>query len=128
MANKFIGSGIIFPIELNNMGRPDYVSDIRLILSSIKNILYWPKNTRFFNENFGARIPELLEEPNDGVARSLLRTFVEEAIATYEKRIIIKDITVHSYDDTKVNLKMTFSLRTSKIEETFIFPYYKIAI
>ena len=48
--NKFIGSGLIFPIELNEHGRPDTVNDIRLIRSSILNIINWPTRIRFFNE------------------------------------------------------------------------------
>jgi len=125
MANKFIGSGIIFPITLNASGRPDFVNDVRLLNSSIKNILYWPKNHRFFNENFGSRIEELIEEPNDGVSFSLLRTFIAEALADYEKRIIVKSVSIQSYDYTKVNVKVTYSIRTTKLEETLIFPYYK---
>lgn len=125
MANKFIGSGITFPIELNEFGRPNWVNDIRLIESSIKMILYWPQNTRFFNENFGARIPELIEEPNDGVARSLLNTFVKESLEKHEKRIIVTKVTIISYDDTKVNISLSYTVRNTKIEETFIFPYYK---
>lgn len=125
MANKFIGSGILFPIELNSEGRPDFIDDLRLINCSIRNILYWEKNQRFFNENFGSRIEELIEEPNDGVSRSLLRTFISEALQTYEKRIILKSTDIVSFDSTRVNIKVTYTLRTSKIEETLIFPYYK---
>lgn len=125
MANIFIGSGIIFPIELNESGRPDWVDDIRLIKASIQNILYWPSNTRFFNEKFGSRINELIEEPNDSIAKSLLNTFVKEAIANYEKRVTISKVDIISADDFTVNIRLRFYLRNTKIEETMIFPYYK---
>lgn len=126
MANsKFIGSGITFPIILNDDGRPDFVNDINLILSSIKMVLYWPRHTRFFNEFFGARLEELIEEPNDGIAKSILRTFVKESLETFERRIKVIDVRVRDYDLYTVNIEIKISIRNEKIEETFIFPYYK---
>jgi len=49
--NKFIGSGIIFPIILNQYGRPDIISDKELIKASINMILKWRIRTRYFNEH-----------------------------------------------------------------------------
>jgi phage baseplate assembly protein W len=123
---KFIGKGIVFPIQLNQWGRPDSVSDLTLIYSSIAMILNWPKFTRFFNERFGARMAELLEEPNDGVTRSLARSFIIEGLAQHEKRINVLDVTVESHDLYKVFIKISFRVRNTKIEDTYIFPYYKI--
>ena len=84
---KFIGSGIIFPIELNAYGRPDTVNDIRLIRSSILNIINWPTRIRFFNERYGCRIEECLEEPDDSISISLIKHFIAESLSIWEKRI-----------------------------------------
>lgn len=123
--NKFIGSGIVFPIALNANGRPDFTNNIDLIISSIKMILFWPVNQRSFNERFGSRIEELIEEPNDGVAKSLLKIFINEALYQYEKRVVVNSVKVVSYDLVKVNIELSISIRNTRIEETFIFPYYK---
>lgn len=123
--NKFIGSGYIFPIVLNSFGRPEPLSDVRLIYASLRTLFYWPKNTRFFIESFGCRIEDLLEEPNDSIARSLLNTFIKEAVQDYEKRIIVNTVTVKAVSPIKIEITVKFYLRNSKIEETFIFPYYK---
>lgn len=123
---KFIGKGLLYPIIINESGRPDSVDSIELIYSSIKMILNWPKHQRFFNEYFGARLQELLEEPNDGITRSLTRTFVKEALASYEKRIEVLDLNIESHDPYTVYIKIHFKIRNTKIEETQIFPYYKI--
>lgn len=125
--NKFIGSGILFPIEINSSGRPDYVNDNRLIIASIYQILNTPKNIRYFNENFGCRIEELLDEPNDGVSNTLLRAFIVESLATYEPRIILNSITIVNYDLYKVNVKLIYTITNTKQEESMIFPYYKQA-
>lgn len=124
--SKFIGSGILFPIKLSEAGRPDFVSNMSLIICSMKIILNWPRNIRFFNELFGTRNWECLEEPNDGITKSLLRTFSKDGLEKYEKRIEVLDVSVQSHDRYKVNLLISFRLRNTKIEETLIFPYYKI--
>lgn len=123
---KFIGKGIVFPIKINSSGRPDSVSDLTLIYSSIAMILNWPKFTRFFNERFGARMAELLEEPNDGVTKSLARSFIIEGLGEHERRIQVLDVTVESHNLYTVFIKISFRIRNTKIEDTYIFPYYKI--
>lgn len=123
--NKFIGSGIIFPIIINEEGRPDYINDSRLIVASINMILSWPKNNRYFNENFGSRIEELLHEPSDSVAATLLEFFILEALSTYEKRIILQSVRVVSYNNSVVNIKLKYTITNTKVEDTLIFPYYK---
>lgn len=125
VTNKFIGSGILFPLEINSSGRPDYVNDSRLIVCSINQILNTPANTRFFNENFGCRINELLDEPNDGVSNTLLRAFIVECLTLYEPRIILNSVEITNYDLFKVNIKLTYTITNTKQEESMVFPYYK---
>ena len=125
MINNVLGSGIIFPIEINSDGRPDFVNDIRIINASLATILNTPLNNRYFNETFGSRIHELLDEPNDSIANNLLRTFITEAIDKFEKRIKLVSITIVNYDSYKVNIQLVFRISNSQQEETLIFPYYK---
>lgn len=125
--NKFIGAGIIFPIEIDSNGRTKIVNDISLINTSISNIINWPKRHRFFNEAYGCRIEELLEEPDDSVSRSLLKHFIVESISTWEKRVEISSSGISILDSIPgaINISVTYRLRSTKIEETFIFPFYK---
>lgn len=125
--NQFIGSGIIFPLEINSNGRSVVRDDISLIKASINHILNWPKNLRFFNESFGSRLEDLLEEPDDSISKSLAKYFIYESIRDWEKRVELKpsDIEILNSDETVINLKIMFRLRNTKIEETMIFPFYK---
>lgn len=125
--NQFIGSGIIFPLEIDSNGRSVVRDDISLIKASINHILNWPKNLRFFNEGFGSRLEDLLEEPDDSISRSLAKYFIYESIRDWEKRVELKpsDIEVLDSNETIINLKIVFRLRNTKIEETMIFPFYK---
>ena len=127
MKNKFIGSGIVFPIELTSDGRPPIISDIRLINQSIMTILNWPYAHRYFNERFGCRVFELLEEPNDDIAKTLLSHFITESLNIWEKRIKINNngISILRFDNIKVEIKLKYMVNATKSEETFIFPFYK---
>ncbi len=122
--NKFIGSGIIFPIEIGNNGRPEIISDITLIRSSVKIILAWVLGTRYFNEAFGSRIEELIEEPDDSVSKSLLRHFITESLNKWEKRIVIKGVQLTNAGVGKIDVMIYYSIRNSKIEDTMIYPFY----
>lgn len=124
--NKFIGSGIIFPIIINDQGRPDYYNNSKLIESSLLCILNWPIKTRFFNSTFGSRIHELLDEPNDDIAASLLKFFILESVETWDKRVEVKSIAVRSFDLYKVEVTVNYQITSTLLEETFTFPYYKI--
>lgn len=123
--NRFIGTGITYPIELNSSGRPNYTNSIDLIKSSISMVIYWSRNTRFMNQKFGSRIHEILEEPDDSVSRSLLRFFVKESLEEWEKRIEIIDVDIQNPSDARVDIKIIFQIRNTKEEETYIFPFYK---
>ena len=126
-ASKFIGAGLIFPIEIDAKGRAITSDGFELLRSSIIHILSWPKNTRWFNERFGVRLWEVLEEPNDVIGISLVRTFIIEAIKLWEPRVELLDIVVIT--DTaslqKIEIELTYRIRNSKTEDTFIFPFYK---
>lgn len=125
--NKFIGAGVIFPLQLDDGGRLVISNTIELVNTSIKNILNWPERNRFFNEAYGCRIWELLEEPDDSLTKSLAKQFIVDSIEKWEKRVelVNSNITVLNSSETVINLSITYKLRSTKVEETFVFPFYK---
>jgi len=125
MDNQFIGGGITFPIEVNSKGSVDVRGNNVLLQSSIKNILYWPTSQRFFNEQFGSRIFDVLEEPNDNIGKALVRTFIFEALNRWEKRILVKDTKILNSDHQVINIEITYEIRSTRTEETMVFPFYK---
>ena len=125
MDNKLIGTGITFPIKINVLGGVDVVGGSELIQSSIKTILYWPKGQRFFNEQFVSKIFKVLEEPNDIVSKALVRHYVFETLNMWEKRITATDAKVLSSSNESVTIQIKYIIRSTRIEETMVFPYYK---
>lgn len=121
---KFIGQGITFPIKLNSQGRPDIETGVELIRSSLKIILKWPYATRFFLGEFGARLEELLEEPNDTIIKSLVRHFVIDSISKFETRIELLEVSIINPTATSLSIKLRYKILSSQSEDTFIFPFY----
>jgi len=127
---QFIGQGIIFPFVVNSSGGVDTHTGIELIEASIIQIITWPRQFKFFNEKFGGRMEELLEEPSDLITITLLRTFLTEAITTYESRVKLINIKIlpDANNPTKYNVEVLFKIRNSKITNSFIYPFYKSII
>lgn len=125
-STKFLGSGIIFPIEINEFGRVNVYAGVPLIRASILHIINWPMAHRYFNERFGCRIEECLEEPNDGVTLTMIKYFVIDALERWEKRIIPRHVSIIQTDDNSViNIKLIYQISGTKKADTFIFPFYK---
>lgn len=125
--NKIIGSGLIFPIQIDQNGRAVVDNGLELLRTSIVHILSTPKNFRWFNEKFGVRLWELLEEPNDTVGIALVKTFVTEAIRKWEPRVQLLEVRVITETATleKVEIGIIYRVRNSKTEDSFIYNFYK---
>lgn len=120
----FIGSGIVFPIELSN-GRAVIKTGFDLIRASIKNIVHWPEGQRFFLAEYGSRIERLLEEPNDAVLKQIIYSFIVDPINQWEPRIVLVDATIVDVDFSKVNISLRYRIINSQSEDSFIFPFYR---
>ena len=120
----FIGSGIVFPLELQD-GRAVIKTGFDLIRASIKNIVHWPEGQRFFLAEFGSRIERLIEEPNDSVLKQIIYTFIVDPINRWEARIVLVDATIVDVDFSKVNISLRYRIINSQSEHSFIFPFYR---
>lgn len=122
----YIGRGITLPIKLVN-GSVPLDTGVELIKASIRTILSWPYGTRFFLPEFGSRLDELIEEPNDDVLFSLIETFVQDAIEKWEPRIELKlPVNVSRDDYGKVQVQLEFNIISSQKIDSMVFPFYDL--
>lgn len=73
--------------------------DIEAVKQSIVNILSTNRGERPFIPDFGANIRSYLFENFDGVTASLVKEQVRVALANYEPRVRILDLTVEGLPD-----------------------------
>lgn len=123
--NKYFGSGIIFPIELTPLGLPIIRKGTDLIQSSIITILCWPYNQRIFQNQFGSRLDELVEEPNDELLKGLINFFIRDSIQNWEKRVNVTDIDIQRKVSEDIEVIITYENKLTGFEEVMTFPFYK---
>lgn len=121
---NFIGNGLTFPIQLQN-GRGVLYSGFDLIRSSIRTILAFKYSNRFFLGEFGSRLNDLMEEPNDEVLKNLISTFVVQAITRWEKRVSTVSSSIVQSDSHSVQIQIVYKIKNSQSEDSFIYPFYR---
>lgn len=122
--NKYLGSGIGFPIELEN-GSAKILTGVELIKLSIVTIISWAWGQRYFMGEFGSKWERLIEKPLDNVTMSLVRTFVIEAITTYETRIELLETNSFAQGE-KLFVYIKYKIKVNGSTDSFIIPFYNI--
>jgi phage baseplate assembly protein W len=72
------------------------VTDAAAINNAIKNILLTRKGSLPGKPEFGSRIEEVLFSQIDSVTKGILARYIKEALARWEKRIIVVDVGVEA--------------------------------
>lgn len=121
---QYIGKGPVFPIQLNSTGGPILSTGFDLINSSIRLIIAWPYFHRIFLSEFGSRLPDLLEEPNDDLLRRLVEHFSFEALLKWERRIEVLQVDAQRRKSETLDVAITYRLKNTGLEQTFVFPLY----
>lgn len=120
----FIGNGITFPIQLMN-GRVNVDSGFNIIRASIRTILAFELGTRFMLGEFGSRLDDLLEEPNDQILHNLINTFVVDAVTQWEKRVSTISTSITSSSPEQIQINITYRVINSNTPDNFIYPFYR---
>lgn len=120
--SNYIGVGLASPLNLSN-GEATLSTDRSLITMSMNRILGEQRGSRYFGYDFGSRVEEILFEPNDEVLLDLLRVFVIEALAKWEKRAKIESVRLAQYHD-RIDCEIMFKVLPSNEIDSYIHPFY----
>lgn len=121
----YLGTALEYPIQVNQYGRVATVSGKEVIPASILNILQTPIGSRFMLPEFGSDVQELIFEPNDQVLRGLLIYRVTNALALWEKRIQVENVTVVIVSRELVDCMITYRILASNEIDSFVYPFYR---
>jgi len=81
------------------------------IARSIRNLVLTVPGERFFNENLGSRVSEVLFDNLDDISASAIRDEIEETIIKYEPRVILDDVKVRpNYDSNEFDVTITYEI------------------
>jgi len=115
--------GLVFPLELTG-GKHTIAEGDDLIKSSIRIILSWPLFTREYEDDFGSRIHEALEDQNDEVLITLVKKFIIDSITKWDRRIELRKMSFERPNNEKLIVNLLYFIRDINIEDTLTYTFY----
>jgi phage baseplate assembly protein W len=127
-AKDFLGTGWAFPVGVDARGRIALTRRERDVEEAMMMILLTPVGQRVMRPDFGCRIHELVFAPNDASTEGLAVYYVEEALARWEPRISLREVTASADPNSPERLlvHIDYEIKASYDRRTLVFPFYRI--
>lgn len=98
------------------------VGNPKLIQDNLVSLFTYHLGERFRQENFGSRLWEAIEEPNDQLLHHMMNLFIKSSVATWEPRI--KGLTVNlERQNEKLKIMIQFMVDASGNVENITLGY-----
>ncbi len=126
MGKPFLGSGVAFPIELDN-GDIKHAEDEESIRQSILIILGTAQGERVMRPDFGCGIYDLVFEITTASTAGKISQAVREALLKFEPRIDVIDIQVKAKSDEegeKIFISIDYEVRATNNAFNLVYPFY----
>ena len=87
------------------------LTDTSAIARSIRNIVMTVRGEKFFDENFGSRVSQLLFENIDDLTASSIQEEIEFSITNYEPRVKLLNVsTVPNFDEGSFDVIINYEI------------------
>ena len=81
------------------------------IARSIRNLVLTTPGERFFNENLGSSVSEVLFDTIDDISAAAIRDEIEQTIIRFEPRVKLEDVKVKGdFDNHKFDVTITYDI------------------
>ena len=81
------------------------------ISRSIRNLVLTTPGERFFNEDLGSGVSQLLFDTVDDISAAVIRDEVEQTIIRFEPRVELQDVTVKpNYDNNEFDVTVSYDV------------------
>ena len=95
------------PINADIIG----VKNDTAITRSIRNLVLTTPGERFFNEDLGSGVSEVLFDTLDDISGAAIRDEIEQTIIRFEPRVKLTDVKVKpDYDNNEFNVTVTYDI------------------
>ena len=122
----FLGTGVAFPITINQNGEIKKSSYEESIKESIYIILSTKYGERMMRPTFGCRIHELVFEPNNSATQNLAIYYVSEALKHWENRIELDEVTASEYESDSMIIDVKYRIRDTNSFYNLVYPFYLV--
>lgn len=125
MTTDFLGKGYAFPLQVNERGSIAAASQQEKVRQSILVILGTQHGERMMRPKFGANLRSLVFAPNNRATANLARHYVEEALATWEPRILLEEVGVDN-DQTSgcLLIQIRYRIKATYEPQNLVYPFY----
>ena len=81
------------------------------IARSIRNLVLTTPGERFFNEDLGSGVSEVLFDTVDDISSAVIRDEIEQTIIRFEPRVKLQDVKVKGdYDNNEFNVTISYEI------------------
>ncbi|MDZ8221747.1 MULTISPECIES: GPW/gp25 family protein [unclassified Nostoc] len=122
---KYLGTGLSFPLQTNVQGGIKLSSEAQKVKESIWLILRTDLGERLYRPDFGCRLSELAFAPLNKDTLLRIRIYVLEALQKWEPRIDVDE--VRADPDAivgRVNIIIDYRLKSHPDPYSFVYPFY----
>ena len=120
-----LGLGFAYPLGVSAQGNLQISDGEQSVRESIWLILRTRPGERLRRPSFGCRLHELTFAPLNQKTLVEMRLFVEEALKTWERRIILDEVRVDPQAEIgRVDIAIAYRLRDSYTPGNFVYPFY----
>ena len=121
----FLGSGWGYPVQPAGRGALQYVAGADKVAQSIWIILDTDPGERIMRPSFGCGLRRYLMKPNTSAIRALIQHEVQIALANFEPRIQLTDLSVDPGDDPAlVLIRIGYVTVRDNLPGNLVYPFY----
>lgn len=123
-----IGSGFAFPLQLDRRGTLALTSGEVDVEQAIRLILGTAPGERPMRPEFGCAVHDVMFESIDATLLGRMEQAVRVALDRWEPRIRVRgiDFDLHRAAEGRLDIVVTYVLRTTNIERNLVYPFYVI--
>lgn len=124
MANEFLGRGWSFPIAVDDGSIVELGEDDK-VAQAIENILRTAPGERVTRPDFGCGIHDLVFQSLSSDMLGSVINAVSSALATWEPRIDVLEVTPQQDDDpNRLLIEIDYRIRSTNSRSNLVFPFY----
>ena len=126
--SDFVGRGFTWPLGVDHTGAIALTRASGDLEDSIRVVLLTAPGERLMRPQFGCRIWDLMFEPVNANLLGLISEAVRDALAQWEPRIEVQDVTPVQ-DETAsgvVQITIAYRVRATNDRRNLVYPFYVI--
>lgn len=125
MSSDIFGKGFAFPLAISPSGGIAAAQQAQKIREAIRVILGTQHGERLMRPNFGANLRSLVFAPNSRATADLARYYVEQALAAWEPRILLEEVTVtNDYVNNCLQIDIRYRIKLTYESQNMVYPFY----